>query len=80
MTIDSVNGGPSVLVDQPNTGGGHVILSIPVKLTLRNGPNALLFSANQKSMCLSDHSSSLTHFFSLAYAGDLDKIIVYPVV
>jgi len=48
-TTVSVNGGPSILVDQPNTGGGHVILSIPVNLTLRNGPNALLFSANQKT-------------------------------
>ncbi|KAF8912934.1 glycosyl hydrolase [Gymnopilus junonius] len=48
-TTISVNGGPSILVDQPNTGGGNVILSVPVKLTLRDGPNALLFSANQKT-------------------------------
>ncbi|KAJ3516794.1 hypothetical protein NLJ89_g914 [Agrocybe chaxingu] len=42
-----VNGGASVLVDQPNTGGGGVVLSVPVKLSLRSGTNSITFSANQ---------------------------------
>lgn len=46
----SVNGGPFVVVDQPNTGGGHVILSVPVKLNLRSGANSITFSANQDCM------------------------------
>ncbi|KAG6891103.1 hypothetical protein C0995_014193 [Termitomyces sp. Mi166 len=48
-TTVSVNGGASVLVDQPNTGGGHVILSVPVKLTLRSGANSITFSAGQSN-------------------------------
>ncbi|PPQ64764.1 LOW QUALITY PROTEIN: hypothetical protein CVT26_002708 [Gymnopilus dilepis] len=48
-TTVSVNGGSNILVDQPNTGGGHVILSVPVKLTLRSGSNTLVFSANQNT-------------------------------
>ncbi|KAK1215924.1 hypothetical protein PQX77_021453 [Marasmius sp. AFHP31] len=48
-TTVSVNGGASVLVDQPNTGGGHVILSVPVKLTLRSGANSLTFSTGQSN-------------------------------
>ncbi|KAF9569839.1 galactan 1,3-beta-galactosidase [Agrocybe pediades] len=48
-TTVSVNGGASVLVDQPNTGGGHVILSVPVKLNLRSGSNSITFSANQNT-------------------------------
>ncbi|KAI0797866.1 galactan 1,3-beta-galactosidase [Abortiporus biennis] len=43
----SVNGGPSTLVDQPNTGGGHVIISVPVKLTLNNGANQITFGSSQ---------------------------------
>ncbi|KAJ6626911.1 galactan 1,3-beta-galactosidase [Mycena sp. CBHHK59/15] len=46
-TTVSVNGGPSVVVDQPDTGGSHVILSVPVKLNLRNGSNTILIAANQ---------------------------------
>ncbi|KAF9056450.1 galactan 1,3-beta-galactosidase [Panaeolus papilionaceus] len=48
-TTISVNGGASVVVDQPNTGGGHVILSVPVKLNLRSGANSITVSANQNS-------------------------------
>lgn len=45
----SVNGGTSVLVDQPNTGGGHVLLSVPVKLTLKSGANTITVGASQSS-------------------------------
>ena len=45
----SVNGGSTILVDQPNTGGGHVILCVPVKLNLNNGANSITFSINQDS-------------------------------
>ncbi|KAF5377239.1 hypothetical protein D9615_006357 [Tricholomella constricta] len=48
-TTVSVNGGASVVVDQPNTGGGHVILSVPVKLTLRSGANSITFGAGQSN-------------------------------
>jgi len=48
-TTVSVNGGANVLVDQPNTGGGHVVLSVPVKLNLRSGANTLTFSNGQSS-------------------------------
>ncbi|KAI0058642.1 Arabinanase/levansucrase/invertase [Artomyces pyxidatus] len=60
-TTISVNGGSIVLVDQPDTGGGHVILSVPVKLNLQQGTNRITFASNENY-----------------YAGDLDKIIVYP--
>ncbi|KAJ6519335.1 galactan 1,3-beta-galactosidase [Mycena sanguinolenta] len=46
-TTVSVNGGASVLVDQPNTGGGHVVLSVPVKLNLKAGTNTITFGAGQ---------------------------------
>jgi hypothetical protein len=49
LTFSSVNGGPLILVDQPNTGGGHVVLSAPVQLNLRSGTNSITFSANQNS-------------------------------
>ena len=45
----SVNGGTSVLVDQPDTGGGHVILSVPVKLSLKSGSNSITFANGQSS-------------------------------
>lgn len=45
----SVNGGTSTVVDQPNTGGGNVLLSVPVKLNLKDGSNSLTFSAGQSS-------------------------------
>ncbi|KAF5356070.1 hypothetical protein D9756_004010 [Leucocoprinus leucothites] len=48
-TTVSVNGGSPTVVDQPNTGGGHAILSVPVKLNLRSGANSITFSANQNS-------------------------------
>lgn len=48
-TTVSVNGGSQILVDQPNTGGGGVVLSVPVKLNLRSGANTLAFSVGQNS-------------------------------
>ncbi|KAF7437222.1 hypothetical protein PC9H_004058 [Pleurotus ostreatus] len=48
-TTVSVNGGAAVSVDQPNTGGGNVILSVPVKLNLRSGANSITFSAGQSN-------------------------------
>ncbi|KAF8917563.1 galactan 1,3-beta-galactosidase [Mucidula mucida] len=48
MTV-SVNGGSSVVVDQPDTGGGQVILSVPVQLTLRSGSNTLTFASGQSN-------------------------------
>ncbi|KZP12634.1 carbohydrate-binding module family 35 protein [Athelia psychrophila] len=60
-TTVSVNGGAAVVVQQPNTGGGSVLLSVPVKLTLANGAtNSITVGAGQMN-----------------YAGDLDRIIVY---
>ncbi|ETW82990.1 glycoside hydrolase family 43 protein, partial [Heterobasidion irregulare TC 32-1] len=44
-TTVSVNSGSSVVVDQPNTGGTHVIISVPVKLTLRPGSNSITFGS-----------------------------------
>ncbi|KAF8061007.1 galactan 1,3-beta-galactosidase [Lyophyllum atratum] len=46
-TTVSVNGGATVLVDQPDTGGGHVVLSVPVKLTLRSGTNTITIGSGQ---------------------------------
>ncbi|KAH6916781.1 galactan 1,3-beta-galactosidase [Coprinopsis sp. MPI-PUGE-AT-0042] len=43
----SVNGGSSVLVQQPNTGGSTVILSAMVKVNLRSGGNTITIGANQ---------------------------------
>ncbi|ESK88955.1 glycosyl hydrolase family 43 protein [Moniliophthora roreri MCA 2997] len=48
-TTVSVNGGTSVLVDQPNTGSGHSVLSVPVKLNLRSGANSITFSSGQSN-------------------------------
>ncbi|KAJ7139580.1 galactan 1,3-beta-galactosidase [Mycena epipterygia] len=48
-TTVSVNGGASVIVDQPDTGGSHVILSVPVKLNLKNGSNTITIGANQSN-------------------------------
>ncbi|KAL0581378.1 hypothetical protein V5O48_000642 [Marasmius crinis-equi] len=48
-TTVSINGGASVLIDQPDTGGGHVILSVPVKLNLRSGTNSITFSGGQSN-------------------------------
>ncbi|KAF8167828.1 hypothetical protein B0H34DRAFT_814479 [Crassisporium funariophilum] len=77
-TTVSVNGGASVLVDQLNTGGGGVVLSVPVRLNLKSGANSITFSANQKFVLLFIISNSFIQ--SIAYAADLDKIIVYTAV
>ncbi|KAH8834912.1 galactan 1,3-beta-galactosidase [Flagelloscypha sp. PMI_526] len=45
----SVNGGASTLLDQPDSGGGNVILSLPVKLTLNSGANTLTFGSGQSN-------------------------------
>ncbi|TRM65646.1 glycoside hydrolase family 43 and carbohydrate-binding module family 35 protein [Schizophyllum amplum] len=45
----SVNGGDAVTVDQPDSGGGHVVLSVPVQLTLNAGSNTLTFGSGQDS-------------------------------
>ncbi len=83
--LPSVNGGSPVWIDQPSTGGGHVILSVPVKLTLNSGSNTITFGAGQSSeylQCYGWHNAGggpcteNAHVFS-DYAADLDKIIVY---
>ncbi|KAF9002229.1 galactan 1,3-beta-galactosidase [Hymenopellis radicata] len=48
MTV-SVNGRSSVVVDQPDTGGGNVILSVPVQLKFRRGSNTLTFASGQSN-------------------------------
>ncbi|RPD79946.1 galactan 1,3-beta-galactosidase [Lentinus tigrinus ALCF2SS1-7] len=48
-TTVSVNGGSPVWVDQPSTGGGHVIISVPVQLNLNSGSNTITFSAGQSN-------------------------------
>lgn len=45
----SANGGASVVVDQPDSGGGGVVISVPVKLNLKNGANSITFGAGQSS-------------------------------
>lgn len=45
----SVNGGAATLVDQPDTGGGHVILSVPVKLNLKSGSNTITLGSGQSN-------------------------------
>ena len=83
--LHSVNGGSPVSVDQPSTGGGHVILSVPVKLSLNSGSNTITFGAGQASEYLPCHGwhkagrkcgTENVHVFS-DYAADLDRIIVY---
>ncbi|TDL28900.1 galactan 1,3-beta-galactosidase [Rickenella mellea] len=46
-TTVSVNSGPTVPVDQPNTGGCLVTLTVPVKLDLVAGPNSITVGSNQ---------------------------------
>ncbi|KAJ3969320.1 galactan 1,3-beta-galactosidase [Lentinula raphanica] len=46
-TTLSVNGGANVVIQQPSSGGGHVIQSVPVKVNLKNGANVLTFSNGQ---------------------------------
>ncbi|KAI0670505.1 galactan 1,3-beta-galactosidase [Trametes maxima] len=48
-TTVSVNGGSSVTLDQPNTGGAGVVLSIPVQLNLRSGSNTITIGAGQSN-------------------------------
>ncbi|TFY68540.1 hypothetical protein EVG20_g3526 [Dentipellis fragilis] len=48
-TTVSVNGGSSVLVDQPDTGSGNDILSVPVQLTLQQGSNTIAFGVGQST-------------------------------
>ncbi|CCL99415.1 uncharacterized protein FIBRA_01433 [Fibroporia radiculosa] len=48
-TTISVNGGSSVVVDQPNTGGVDVVFSVPVQLYLAKGSNTLLIGADQSN-------------------------------
>ncbi|KAJ7225997.1 galactan 1,3-beta-galactosidase [Mycena pura] len=48
-TTVSVNGGAPVVVQQPDTGGGHVILSVPVKLNLKSGSNTITLGAGQSN-------------------------------
>lgn len=75
--MDSVNGGAAVLVDQPDTGGSHVILSVPVKLNLVNGANTIVFGANQTSKSYNSSFELTNVCHATDYAADLDKIIVY---
>lgn len=49
LLLLSLNGGSAVVVDQPDTGGGNVLLSVPVKLALRSGSNSITLAANQNS-------------------------------
>ncbi|EJD54262.1 galactan 1,3-beta-galactosidase [Auricularia subglabra TFB-10046 SS5] len=48
MTI-TVNGGSQVTLDQPDSGGGNVVLSVPVRLPLRSGANTLVFASSQNN-------------------------------
>lgn len=81
-----------MLVDQPDTGGGHVIISVPVKVNLNSGANSITFGSGQSSASLLSpyHTLSGTPWASSGpsaetttplcpadYAADLDKIIVY---
>ncbi|KZT60607.1 carbohydrate-binding module family 35 protein, partial [Calocera cornea HHB12733] len=60
-TTMSVNGGPSIILAQPDTQNRAAFLSVPIRVALKNSSsNYITFGRNQTS-----------------YAGDLDKIIVY---
>jgi len=48
-TTVSVNGASAVVVDQPNTGGVHDILGVPVQLYLEQGPNTIVIGADQSN-------------------------------
>ncbi|KAI0807147.1 galactan 1,3-beta-galactosidase [Fomes fomentarius] len=48
-TTVSVNGGSQVWLDQPSSGGGNVVISVPVKLNLNSGSNTITFSAGQSN-------------------------------
>lgn len=64
-------------MDQPDTGGGSVVLSVPVKLQLQEGANTLTFSIDQNSAFASQLLCHVESDNRQDYAGDLDKIIVY---
>ena len=66
-----------MVVDQPNTGGGNVLLSVPVKLDLRSGSNSLTFGAGQSSKCINVGAENSGLIVVPDYAADLDKIVVY---
>jgi hypothetical protein len=53
----SVNGGTAVPFQAPPSGGGHVVLSIPVKLTLKSGANTLRLGSSGTSRVSSHHLS-----------------------
>lgn len=76
MARTSVNGGSSVLLDQPDTGNGQTTLSVPIKLNLNNGANTITFGASQSSELLMQSLNVISES-RVDYAGDLDKIIVY---
>lgn len=73
----SANGGAAVRVDQPNTGGSYVVLSVPVKLYLRSGANSLTIAAGQSSEFSRICTPKQTFDGCPDYAADLDKIVVY---
>ena len=74
----SVNGGSSVVVQQPSTYSGQVTLSVPVLVHLNSGSNTVTFGAGQSSECVVQDKCTRAHPTVADYAGDLDKIIVYP--
>ena len=77
-TTISVNGGSAVRVDQPNTGGGGVVLSVPVKIFLRSGVNSVTIGAGQSSeFSQLRRPTLLISPIAADYAADLDKIVVY---
>ncbi|KAK7693323.1 hypothetical protein QCA50_002891 [Cerrena zonata] len=45
----SVNGGPSTSVDQPDSGGGNVVISVPVQVNFISGANSITFAAGQSN-------------------------------
>lgn len=49
LAWSSANGGPTILVDQPNTGSEQSIISVPVLLNLRSGANSITIGAGQSS-------------------------------
>lgn len=65
-----MNGGASTLVDQPDTGGGQVVLSVPVQLNLNNGANSITFGAGQTSeWCFRFSARALHMFYRVAGGG-----------
>lgn len=58
----SANGGPMQTIEQPDTQNPGAFLSVPVKVELRNASDNYITFGHNQT----------------SYAGDLDKIIVYP--